>query len=54
LPADESEEAARNRADKRAWLGAHDYRVVEVSAAEVESNLAAALKRLAAALNAPA
>jgi len=54
VPADESEEAARNRADKRAWLGAHDYRVVEVSAAEVETNLAAALERLAAALNAPA
>jgi len=54
VPADESEEAARNRADKRAWLGVHDYRVVEVSAAEVETNLAAALERLAAALNAPA
>ncbi len=53
VPAAESEEAARNRADRRAWLEAHDYRVVDVKVAEVESTPADALDRLASALGRP-
>jgi hypothetical protein len=32
------------------WLAAHDYRVVEVKAADVEGDTTAALERLAATL----
>jgi tRNA/rRNA methyltransferase len=46
-PAQESAEAARNRADKRDYLAARDYRVVEVSVDEVERDLALVLERLA-------
>jgi tRNA/rRNA methyltransferase len=53
VPAAESEEAARNRAGKRAWLEAHGYRVVDVKVAEVESTPANAFDRLAAALGPP-
>jgi tRNA/rRNA methyltransferase len=52
VPPQESEEAMRNRADKRAYLAARDYRVVEVKAAEVEGDLAGTLERLAVALDA--
>jgi len=47
VPPSESEEAARSRAEKRAWLAEHDYRIVEVKAQEVETDLAAVLDRLA-------
>ena len=47
VPSAESAEAARHRADKRAWLTAHDYRVVEIEAARIESDLAAVLDELA-------
>jgi len=50
VPATESEEAARNRADKRAWLEAHEYRVIDVEAAKVEGGLTAALEELAKAV----
>jgi tRNA/rRNA methyltransferase len=50
VPAAESEEVARNRAEKRAWLEAHEYRVIDVEAAEVEGDLAAALEELAKAV----
>jgi len=46
LPAEETETAARSRAEKRAWLAARGYRVVELSAADVETGLAQALDRL--------
>jgi len=46
-PAVEDEAAARVRADKRAWLAAHDYRVVEVRAADVEADVAGVLNELA-------
>ena len=46
-PMAEDDAAARTRADKRAWLEAHDYRVVEVKAAEAEQNAAAVLNALA-------
>jgi len=50
-PAEESNEAARHRAEKRAYLEERGYRVVEVGVGEVEQNLAKALERLAVATN---
>jgi tRNA/rRNA methyltransferase len=49
-PEEESAEAVRNRADKRAYLAARGYRVVEVTVPAVEGDLAAALEKLAAAI----
>ena len=46
LPAEETKTAAKSRAEKRAWLAARGYRVVELSAADVETGLAQALDRL--------
>jgi tRNA/rRNA methyltransferase len=46
-PANETETAAKARADKRAWLEAHDYRVIEVKAGEVEGDAAKVLDGLA-------
>ena len=46
LPAEESEAAAAVRAERHAWLKAHDYRVVEVLATSVESDMAAALEHI--------
>ena len=51
VPAEESAEAARHRADKRAYLQARDYRVVEVGVDAVDSDLAGALERLAAVIS---
>ena len=51
MSAGESDEAARHRAEKRAYLEERGYRVVEVGVGEVEQNLAEALERLAAATN---
>jgi tRNA/rRNA methyltransferase len=51
VPSAESEEAARNRADKHAWLAAHDYRVTVVRAAEVEGAVAKVLEALSAAID---
>ena len=53
VPADESAEAKSARAEKREWLAARDYRIIEVHAAEVEGDLAALLERLHAALAEP-
>jgi tRNA/rRNA methyltransferase len=50
VPSDENEEAAKNRAEMRVYLEERDYRVVEVSVAEMETNLATALDRLATAI----
>ena len=52
LTAAESKAAAKLRAEKRAWLEQHDYRVIEVSAAAAEGNVAKALDGVAAALSA--
>ncbi len=46
-PPDENDAAATTRNEKHAWLAAHDYRVVEVNAADVEKDVAAVLDRLA-------
>jgi tRNA/rRNA methyltransferase len=53
VPPEESAEAARNRADMHAWLEAHDYRVVDVRAVQVEAGQADALDELASALGSP-
>jgi tRNA/rRNA methyltransferase len=50
-PQAESAAAANARAQKRAWLAERDYRVVEVRAAEIEADVAAALDDLAERLS---
>lgn len=47
VPAAESEETMKVRAEKREWLAAHDYAIIEVRADEVERGLAAVLDELA-------
>ncbi|MGY4287510.1 very-short-patch-repair endonuclease [Bradyrhizobium sp. LM2.7] len=42
----EGETIAADRAARRAWLEARDYRVIEIRAADVERDLAAELERL--------
>lgn len=46
-PPDEGEPAAKAREERRAWLAARGYRVIAVTAAEVEGDLPALLDRLA-------
>ncbi len=46
VPAGESTAAAKTRADKRAWLAERGYAVIELPAADVESDMAAALERI--------
>lgn len=48
VPAEESEEAARTRAAKRAWLDARDYRVITVTAADISTDASCIIARLAA------
>jgi tRNA/rRNA methyltransferase len=50
VPPQESEDAARARADKRNWLQGRDYRVIELKTAEVEADVPGALDRIDAAL----
>ena len=50
VPTEESEAAARTRGEKRIWLAERDYRVVEVGAGEVESDVQGLLDRLDTAL----
>jgi len=52
VPAAENDAAAHLRAEKRAWLAEHDYRVSEVSAAEVEQDVGKVLDALAGELSA--
>jgi tRNA/rRNA methyltransferase len=51
VPASESEIAAKARSDKRAWLIERGYRVLDVDADAVETDVAAVLDRLAEAVN---
>jgi tRNA/rRNA methyltransferase len=46
VPAEETAAAAKARADKRAWLKAHDYTVVGIFDRDAESDMAAALARI--------
>ena len=50
VPAEETDEATKGRAEKRAYLEQRGYRVVEVQAAVVEQDLAPALEELVAAI----
>jgi tRNA/rRNA methyltransferase len=47
VPADEPADAAMRRAEKRAWLADHDYRVITIAAAQVEKDVKAVLDDLA-------
>jgi tRNA/rRNA methyltransferase len=46
----ESDAIRKDRADRRTWLQARGYRVVNMAVADIESDLAAELDRLAALL----
>ena len=50
VPAQESAEAGRTRAERSAYLGARDYRVWEVKADEVERDITKVLEDLFAAV----
>jgi tRNA/rRNA methyltransferase len=50
VPAQESGEAAANRAEKRAYLEARDYRVFAATVPDLEKDMAGVLDRLAGAL----
>ena len=50
VPAVEDDVAMRVRADRRAWLDAHGYRVIEVRAAEAERDVAKVLDELSVAV----
>jgi tRNA/rRNA methyltransferase len=52
-PEDESAAAADQRAAKRAWLLERDYRVLQVQAREIATDVAQVLERIAAAVNEP-
>jgi hypothetical protein len=47
IPASEAEPAEKARAARRAWMIEHNYRIVDVMAADVEKDLAATLDALA-------
>jgi tRNA/rRNA methyltransferase len=46
VPAGESSAAAQVRDEKRAWLGERDYRVIELRATDIESDVKRVLDRL--------
>jgi tRNA/rRNA methyltransferase len=46
VPNDEEPAAAKARAEKRGWVAARGYRIVEARAADVETDLAGVLERL--------
>ena len=48
--ANESEAIVADRAGRRAWLEARDYRVIEMRVGDVEADLAAELARLESSL----
>jgi tRNA/rRNA methyltransferase len=50
VPQDEAAEAAAARAARRAWLAERDYEVIEVAAAEAQSDSTAVLDRLSLAV----
>jgi tRNA/rRNA methyltransferase len=49
VPGDETPEAVQTRTGKRAWLAERDYRICEVTAADVETDVAAVLDAIARA-----
>jgi tRNA/rRNA methyltransferase len=51
VPDDETDTMRKERQDRRAWLEARDYRVMQFKVADVETNVAALLEQLAAAIS---
>jgi tRNA/rRNA methyltransferase len=47
VPPDETAAAAATRAQRHAWLKAHDYSIVQIGTLEIEADLAGALARIA-------
>lgn len=54
VPGQESDAAATARVEKRVWLAERDYRVIEVNASEIETDVRRVLDRLDAAIAAQA
>jgi tRNA/rRNA methyltransferase len=54
VPGQESDAAAMARVEKRVWLAERDYRVIEVNASEIETDVRRVLDRLDAAIAAQA
>jgi tRNA/rRNA methyltransferase len=54
VPAAGSEQAKRERMERRRWLAERGYRVIELAADDVAQDVAGALQYLAAAIDAPA
>jgi tRNA/rRNA methyltransferase len=54
VPPQESEAAAKARAERRAWLGGRGYKIIEMKTAEIEADVRAVLDRLDAELNSDA
>jgi tRNA/rRNA methyltransferase len=50
VPNDESEMAAKTRAERHAWLKAHDYTVLGIFAGDLESDMATTLERIEKAI----
>jgi tRNA/rRNA methyltransferase len=50
VPSDEGDAAAKQRAERRAWLVEREYRVIELVAADVERDIAGALDTLSAVI----
>jgi tRNA/rRNA methyltransferase len=50
IPAEESEAAAKTRAEKHDWLAAHDYTVLGIFACDLDSDMAATLERIEKAI----
>ena len=50
VPADESAEAAKTRAERHAWLAERDYQIFTAATPEVEVDVGQVLDRLAAAI----
>ncbi|BAT59757.1 tRNA (cytidine/uridine-2'-O-)-methyltransferase TrmJ [Variibacter gotjawalensis] len=50
VPADESEEAAKTRAKKREWMAARDYRIVPLTAQDIENDVTSVLAKVEKAL----
>lgn len=51
IPTEESTDVARARQDKRAWLKAHDYTIVDVTASDIENDTAGVLAAVAARIS---
>jgi tRNA/rRNA methyltransferase len=50
VPREETQAAASARAQRRAWLTARDYRVIDIAVADVERDVVAVMERLAGEL----